>query len=183
MQKTEETRVIKIFESFRLGFCKCGCGQELTGGLWTRHGVLKRYRYHHNLGKLENSPCWKGGRIEHNGYIYLNIPNHPNANKKGYVAEHVYNFTEFHKCCMLKWGHVHHIDKNPTNNKSSNLRGMRNGQHIKIHHIKNMSDRFCLICNSNTTTINLYGYKCWRKYKNGWQCFKCYQKQRYHNKK
>ena len=31
---------------------------------------------------------WKGGRLKQNGYIFIYMPDHPNAQSMGYVAEH-----------------------------------------------------------------------------------------------
>ena len=39
--------------------------------------------------KGAESPSWKGGRQrDKNGYIWLRLPEHPNANSGGMVAEH-----------------------------------------------------------------------------------------------
>lgn len=45
----EEIRVIKKFKPFRLGFCACGCGQEID---IRRHSKNMLYRYmNHHWGK------------------------------------------------------------------------------------------------------------------------------------
>ena len=58
----------------------CGClAKEVSS---SRHGI--------------NHSNWKGG-IWHNnaGYIAMLNPTHPNANKTGYVLEHIFVMSEF----------------------------------------------------------------------------------------
>jgi hypothetical protein len=66
-------------------------------------------------------PDWKGGRILIGGYWHIWLPDHPNATKRGYIAEH-------RKLIADKLGRplelrevVHHIDGNPQNNDPANL--------------------------------------------------------------
>ena len=42
-------------------------------------------------GRLGNrAPCWKGGRyLTLKGYVLVYAPDHPHAQKKGYVLEHI----------------------------------------------------------------------------------------------
>jgi hypothetical protein len=41
---------------------------------------------HYNCGT--NNPNWKGGRKKCHGYWLVKKPDHPQANKRGYVMEH-----------------------------------------------------------------------------------------------
>lgn len=67
------------------GFCQCGCG----GRVQTHKGQFNKFiLYHHTRGK--NHPRWnEGKRILKGGYVGIKSPNHPRANKLGYVAEHI----------------------------------------------------------------------------------------------
>jgi hypothetical protein len=89
---------------------------------------------------------WKTGRTKKNEYWYIRIPTHIHSDKHGYVAEHVYNFTEFNRCCMLKWGIVHHKDENTENNMPWNLQGMMWGSHTQYHCKIDTSNRRCSQC-------------------------------------
>ncbi len=186
---TEERRVIRVYESFVLGFCKCRCGTEISI-IVSR--TLKTYvKGHHNRGRIGNKhPMFgkkghnnKGGFVSQDGYTYIYKLNHPNSKKDGYIGLHVYNFTVRNDklfCCMLKWGIVHH--KIPINkggsNELPNLKGTTRRLHPK-EHIEDKSGRRCSnpSCKDpyrklrKTKTENWYGDE-----KIGWLCNVCYMK-------
>ncbi len=173
--------------------CKCGCGDILT-----RCGKSKSFKprefifnHHMNLDEFkvdqngEKGNNWSGGEYFHrgDGYWYVKKTNHPNSQKDGYIRKHVYIFTEYYKCCMLKWGVVHHINEIKTDNDIENLQGMMRKGHGKHHNLgkqkpkKNHGNRTCLLCNSNKTIMDKkQGYEMWYKYKDGFVCVKCYKK-------
>lgn len=190
---TEESKVIRQFKPFRLGFCRCGCGTEIP----LRRGTspyLTKFEFNHHFRLKENKRDqtgeknlnWKGGQYIHKGqYTYLKKPNHPNADKNGYVTRHVFVYTEYYKCCMLSWSIIHHIDENKHNDKIENLQGMVRNKHISHHQTKrkrnkyNLGDRICLLCNSIDTYINKKtSREIWYKYKDGFICLNCYNKNR-----
>lgn len=178
---TEDVKVIRQFKPFRLGYCRCGCNEYI--GIINGH-YLKKYKLNHHTKNKEGlkgslNGNWKGGRTKKKEYWYLKIPDNIHADKEGYVAEHVYFFTQYNKCCMLKWGVVHHIDENPENNMIWNLQGMLQSRHISHHSKKDLSDRRCLICDSKYTSYKIRkGIKhyIWFIYKYGFICNKCYMK-------
>jgi hypothetical protein len=97
---------------------------------------------------------WKGGRIlDSHGYILINKPEYPSANSNGYVFEHRLIYEEYHKCCILPWIHIHHINENITDNRINNLELMTHLQHDRHHKIKDVSDRRCSICGSSKTYL------------------------------
>lgn len=142
-------------------------------------GNFSRFVSGHN-SKGSQNPNWKGGRRKFGEYWYLWIPDYHHSHKN-HVREHVYFYEQFHKCCMLPWGDVHHIDENKENNMPWNLVGMMKSEHQKIHHIKDMSGRFCKYCNGKTY-LNPYGLENW--YGNeidGFVCRTCYDIERKKN--
>ena len=145
-----DSRVITIYESFKLGYCRCDCGTEIKLKNKTSSYLLRYALNHHTKGKEGlkgfSNGAWKTGRTKKNEYWYIRIPTHIHSDKHGYVAEHVYNFTEFNHCCMLKWGIVHHIDENTENNMPWNLQGMMWGSHTQYHCKINTSNRRCSRC-------------------------------------
>jgi hypothetical protein len=70
------------------------------------------------------------------GYYRLNKQwNHPRHDDKGRVFEHILVYEQFHRCCVLMWGIIHHISGDRQDNRIENLEGMTRAQH-NIHHKK-----------------------------------------------
>lgn len=176
LRLTIEYSVLQQFKPFLLGYCNCGCGENLKN-LQNNQGKTVKYIKHHHVGKGDKCPNWKNGRRKLNGYWRLYLPTYYSSNKSGYVREHVYFFQEYNKCCMLKWGDVHHIDGNTDNNMPYNLQGMTHRQHMTLTHKKDMSSRNCFICLSNKTIWDKRGWFIWFKNDdNSWLCRKCYRR-------
>ncbi len=191
VRMTKENKNKRLFNCFR---CRdknwlngCGCGQcNKIIFLRNKRGREIRFAEGHNIIFLHNrgetSSHWKGGRCKCNGYWYLKIPGYVSSNTNGYVREHVYFYQEYHKCCMLDWGDVHHTDGNKDNNMPWNLQGMMKAEHTKLHQKKDVSGRVCLLCNSKETYVDRNGYKCWLRFNDGFICYKCNAK-KYNRKK
>lgn len=82
----------------------------------------------------ENNPNWRGGKIIHNGYIYVYSPNHPNKDRHGYVGVHRLVVEKHIGRFLKKKEIVHHIDGNKKNNNISNLMLCKDiSQHMKLH--------------------------------------------------
>ena len=64
---------------------------------------------------------WKGGVRIVKGYRYLYSPDHPNATKQGYVAEHRLVMENHLGRYLTPIEVVHHREKPKTNNEISNL--------------------------------------------------------------
>ena len=59
--------------------------------LGKHHSIESRKKMRESLrGKRigEDNPRWKGGRSFTNGYVFILKPDHPFANRNGYIAEH-----------------------------------------------------------------------------------------------
>lgn len=161
---------------------KCECSPECKDMIYESdiHGNAQRYSNGHHF-KLIKRPDqngsgnynWRGGRYFINGYWILHLPNYPYSDKNGNVPEHVYFYQQYHKCCMLPWGVVHHIIpvKEGGSNMPWNLQGMTRSKHMKLHNPKkDMSDRICIICISNQSHGN------WYIYNDKFMCKLCYMK-------
>jgi len=95
----------------------------------------------------ENHPSWKGGKMLVDGYMYIYTPNHPNATKDGYIAEHRLVMEKQIGRNLLRKEVVHHIDGNKLNNKIDNLLLEEStGKHSVNHHvIRDSRGKFCCV--------------------------------------
>lgn len=70
-----------------------------------------------------NNPAWRGGRqVDKHGYVLLHRPDHPHANRHGYVREHRLVMEKQIGRYLLPTEVVDHIDGNTGNNTPENLR-------------------------------------------------------------
>lgn len=130
-----------------------------------------------DLPKFKHSNNWKGGRYKSRGYWYIWKPNYLRSHKNNYVREHIYIYQEYYRCCLLKWGNIHHKNGIKDDNRIENLEGLTRSQHIRLHmigkQIRKIKDiRFCLNCYSNKTYTDRKGIPYWHKVKNGYVCSK-----------
>lgn len=194
----QNSRTIKKFKPFILGFCKCGCGKKFPN-LKNSNGYLKYYIQCHNRNtpkQGKDHPNWKGGRpINGHGYTMLRI------GKRKYKEEHREVLSKYLGRELKSNEHVHHKNRIKTDNRIENLQIVTRSEHRIIHNIGNqyglgkhsrigihvdMSDRVCHHCGSNTTAIRKPDGKrnktaTYRWYhlpndKTKWCCQKCYNK-------
>lgn len=84
--------------------------------------------------KGANHPRWKGRRIDSQGYVQLKKPDHPNADKQGYLREHVFVMSEELGRPLQNGEIVHHENENKQDNDLSNLKLMANNtEHLALH--------------------------------------------------
>lgn len=170
---TEESRNFVEFI-----YCGCGCGN--TRAKYDKRGRIRKYIYRHEK-KRNQSPFWKGGRRQDKGYWWIYYPEHHFASKTGYVLEHRYVYEQYYKCCLLSFGHIHHKNRIRSDNRIENLELLSRLNHIRLHKIKDFSNRYCLICNTNISKTKT-GENVWLKKKDGFWCNKCYNKKKWHEK-
>jgi hypothetical protein len=85
-----------------------------------------------NISTSNNKPR----KINEQGYATIFVPNHPNANKEGYVLEHRF-VVELKIGRFLKTEEVvHHIDENKLNNSIVNLMPFHSQKEHQSFHIK-----------------------------------------------
>lgn len=84
--------------------------------------------------KNKRSRGWKGGITYFSGYKLIYMPHHPSADHHGYIREHRI-IMEIQIGRYLKPKEVvHHINKNPSDNRIENLMLLKNcGFHTSIH--------------------------------------------------
>lgn len=74
----------------------------------------------------------KGRYVDSDGYIQIYAPKNPRADRRGYIREHRQVYEEHHKCCILKYVQVHHINGIKTDNNIENLQLLCRAKHGKI---------------------------------------------------
>lgn len=79
-----------------------------------------------------NNPAWKGGEMLEDGkYVLVHRPDHPNANRHGYMRRHRLVMEEKLGRLLERSEVVHHVDGNTLNNAPDNLEVFAtNGQHL-----------------------------------------------------
>lgn len=138
--------------------CECGCGET----------AKRRYISGHNLtGNLHWQ--WRDGRSTTgpgSSYEMVYAPNHPTADARGYVREHIY-VVEKLIGPLPPNAVVHHIDEDTKNNANTNLvvcqdRAYHNLIHRRIRALRecgNANWRKCSICHQYDEPGNLRIYE------------------------
>jgi predicted RNA-binding Zn-ribbon protein involved in translation (DUF1610 family) len=77
---------------------------------------------------------WK--RISRGEYWFAKIPEHPNADKNGYVLEHRIIMENLLNRVLQSSEIVHHENKNTKDNRPENLKLMNKGIHAREHNLE-----------------------------------------------
>lgn len=113
---------------------KYGTTQKVVWRAMQKMGIHARAAAKRNQYGHKNA-YWKGGRVLTakkqrqrgerssfgNGYYYVLMPDHPNANKSGYVAEHILVATNQRGRPLSDGECVHHVNLNKHDNRPENL--------------------------------------------------------------
>lgn len=79
-------------------------------------------------------PSCTGGRtILYGDYVYEFLPDHPDCNMWGYLAQHRFVAERSLGRVLLPGESVHHRDGNPTNNADQNLLVLTETEHRRLH--------------------------------------------------
>jgi hypothetical protein len=107
--------------------CKCDCGKEtivrisqLLRGQTKSCGCLQKEIFKNWCG--ENNPNWKGGKYHRSdGYIQIRKREHANADRRGFVMEHIYIMSEYLGRPLERGETVHHKNGVKSDNRLENL--------------------------------------------------------------
>lgn len=87
---------------------------------------------------MDYHPDW-GRTLNHNGYVLVFCPDHPNAWKRNFEG-HVYGHRLIAEVTLGRLltpaEHVHHINGNKQDNRPENLRVLSNAEHGRLHRLQ-----------------------------------------------
>ena len=107
---------------------KVGLGESVVYRFIKQQGVLRPHAVSQMKG--EASPIWKGGRVKvGSGYIMVYTPDHPKANKGGYVWEHRLVMEKELGRYLLPSEKVHHLNGIKDDNCKENLELLSTASH------------------------------------------------------
>lgn len=124
--------------------CECGCEGDAGSNRFIKYHHLRRDgQPRGSFPKREGHFMWKGGRHTSGGYVYILKPEHPRANTRGYVREHVMIAEAALGKPLPAQAVVHHIDTNPSNNKNTNLVICEDQAYHRLLHQRTDAMRAC----------------------------------------
>ena len=90
-----------------------------------------------------NNYHWSGGRKKHSqGYILVHAPNHPNADRGGFVLEHRLVMENAIGRYLDKSEIVHHANENKSDNRIENLFLTTMSEHARHHMEKRKANKY-----------------------------------------
>lgn len=163
------------------GTCECGCGKKTPLAREHRpsRGMFKgtplrfipghqgRTNIKRALMFIKTGPdhhCWKGGRSSSAPYEFLKVPDHPRADSRGYVQEHILIAEKAVGRLLPRSIEVHHVDGNPKHNTNSNLVVCQDHSYHMLIHQRTRAYResghadwrSCAYCNEFSPPSELY---------------------------
>lgn len=97
--------------------------------------------------KGRGNPHWRGGRcVDREGYVYIHKPDHPFANKDGYVFEHRLVMESLIGRLLTPDEEVHHINEIKGDNRPENLELMAGSAEHRRRHSAGSIELACALC-------------------------------------
>lgn len=172
---------------------KCQCRPECPEMIPSinMHGKPMKYKEGHSK-RGRNNNLYKRGWFIRDEYKFLTgYYDHPNANSKGEIREHVLVMSNHLNRPLFKGEIVHHINKNKLDNRIENLSLTNRSKHQNTHnprkgYKKDYTGVTCIECGSDKTAKDSRsGNPHWCRHpitKEEYVCEQCYKNIRYRNK-
>ena len=88
---------------------------------------------HNSIKRGDKHPRWKGGRIVRSRrYVSVYRPEHPRADKTGYVAEHLLVWEKAHGKLPPEGWIIHHLNGIKSDNRPENLVALPSTKHTNV---------------------------------------------------
>ena len=132
----EEIRRLYVDEGMRAEDVaeRLGCSPTHVRRTLRRMGAIRPRGASTARRRGEHAPRWRGGRtVDPKGYVFLYRPDHPQAKKDGYVAEHRMVMSDHLGRALETKEEVHHINGVHGDNRLENLVVIRKGKHQRLH--------------------------------------------------
>jgi hypothetical protein len=131
-------------------------------------------------------PMWRGGRwVRRDGYVMVKAPDHPRADRVGYVLEHIPVAERALGRHLPERHPVHHVNEDPADNQPENLVICEDSAYHALLHQRaralracgNPAWRICSLCKKYDAPENLYIHptqnsarhrECYRAYRRQW---------------
>jgi predicted DNA-binding protein YlxM (UPF0122 family) len=134
LYSNQEFSIGRIAEKFKVTEASIGSKLKLLGVQIRSGSLQQKIDRKKGLFVREKANSWKGGKSGDHGYISIYNPDHPRANQRGYVREHLLVAEE-------KLGRpidfsevIHHINFKKGDNRPENLYVYSNiSEHTKTH--------------------------------------------------
>lgn len=113
-----------FLESFTISEIAQDCEVSITTiSRWAEKFDIREIRPYKGDKRGANNPFWKGGKYKDSqtGYVYVYAPDHPFANKKGYISEHRLVMEDFIGRHLRQNEAVYHKNKAKDDNRITNL--------------------------------------------------------------
>jgi len=110
---------------------KAGCSTDRVKRVMQKCGIPRRTISEASKLAFEIGRKGKGGRHQskRDGYVSISNPEHPKADKQGYVLEHILVWEKANNKPLPKGWIVHHLNGIKSDNRPENLLGMPRKDH------------------------------------------------------
>lgn len=172
-----------------VGYCQCGCGEKAPSAKqtvkklgWVRGEPLRFIVGHNHRGLFGPlSPGWKGGTSKTGRYLLIQKKDHPKADKRGYILEHILSAEKVLGKQLPERAVIHHhTEKQLIICQNQNYHMLLHMRTNALNSCGHADWRKCALCHKYDQSSNLYMHETWAVHR---KCRRRDQRERYKNSK